>query len=70
VKHIKHLSDDVPVAPFLLDRRRTPDRRVIWRGGRRDSDWTNRPPDGWQRLLTPARRPAKLRAVLSSLQVW
>jgi len=34
----------VEVSPLVADRRRTPDRRDEWRGGRRDSDWTNRPP--------------------------
>ena len=29
--------------PAALDRRRIPDRRAQWRGGRRDSDWTGRP---------------------------
>jgi hypothetical protein len=27
-----------------VDRRRQPSRRAGWRGGRRDADWTNRPP--------------------------
>jgi len=35
-------SELPPVVTF--DRRRAPDRRVGWRGGRRDSDWLNRPP--------------------------
>jgi hypothetical protein len=26
-----------------IDRRRSEDRRSNWRGGRRDSDWVNRP---------------------------
>jgi hypothetical protein len=34
--------DDVP-AVVLCDRRKSPDRRTPWRGGRRDSDWINRP---------------------------
>ena len=32
-------ADELPVS---LDRRRIPDRRAQWRGGRRDSDWTGR----------------------------
>jgi hypothetical protein len=37
--------------PFIArDRRRIPDRRARWRGGRRDSDWTNRRPVGFSTL--------------------
>jgi hypothetical protein len=36
------LTESIPW--FAVDRRRTPDRRLEWRGGRRDTDWTlNRP---------------------------
>jgi hypothetical protein len=36
------LAESIPW--FAVDRRRTPDRRDTWRGGRRDTDWTlNRP---------------------------
>ena len=35
------LAESIPW--FAIDRRRTPDRRDRWRGGRRDTDWTNRP---------------------------
>jgi hypothetical protein len=36
------LTESIPW--FAVDRRRTPDRRGRWRGGRRDTDWTlNRP---------------------------
>ena len=37
-------DEEFGAPPFVLDRRRTPDRRSTWRGGRRDSDWLNRPP--------------------------
>ena len=47
-------ESDVEVPPVAFcDRRQRPDRRVSWRGGRRDSDWLNRPPgvlDKFQRL--------------------
>ena len=47
-------ESDVEVPPVVFcDRRQRPDRRVSWRGGRRDSDWLNRPPgvlDRFQRL--------------------
>jgi hypothetical protein len=32
-----------------VERRRQPDRRTTWRGGRRDTDWMNRPPGAWDR---------------------
>jgi hypothetical protein len=36
------LTESIPW--FAVDRRRAPDRREQWRGGRRDTDWTlNRP---------------------------
>jgi hypothetical protein len=70
VKHISLQADDVPVAPFLMDRRRTPDRRSMWRGGRRDSDWHHRPPGAWDRILEKADPPARWRQVLASLNVW
>ena len=38
---------------FVADRRRTPDRRTPWRGGRRDTDWTvNRPSGVLDRLAS------------------
>jgi hypothetical protein len=45
--------------PFVArDRRRIPDRRAKWRGGRRDSDWTHRRPVSYATLtgLSPVRR--------------
>jgi hypothetical protein len=41
-------SDFPPVV--LIERRRRPDRRRTWRGGRRDSDWINRPPGVLSRM--------------------
>ena len=35
----------------LFERRLRPDRRNSWRGGRRDSDWLNRPIGGLERLV-------------------
>jgi hypothetical protein len=32
----------------LIERRHTPDRRAAWRGGRRNSDWANRPTGAWR----------------------
>ncbi len=40
--------DELPAV--LIERRRRPDRRSSWRGGRRDSDWLNRPPGSLDRL--------------------
>jgi hypothetical protein len=68
VKHIQLQSDDVPHLPFVMDRRRAPDRRTTWRGGRRDSDWNDRPLGAWDRF-DPSTRP-RWRQVLASLHVW
>lgn len=35
---------DLPLRPPVVERRQLADRRATWRGGRRDSDWLNRPP--------------------------
>jgi len=34
----------------VVERRRTPDRRQCWRGGRRNTDWINRPAGAWRHL--------------------
>jgi hypothetical protein len=39
-------SDLPPVV--LIERRHTPDRRAVWRGGRRNTDWANRPIGAWR----------------------
>jgi len=70
VKHISLDVDDVPVIAPLLDRRRTPDRRATWRGGRRDSDWTARPLDGLSRYATEASDAPRWRQMLSSLHIF
>jgi hypothetical protein len=41
---------DEPCPIVAIDRRSHPDRRAAWRGGRRDDDWINRPPDAIDRL--------------------
>jgi hypothetical protein len=54
-----------------VDRRRTPDRRKEWRGGRRDTDWINRPPDSLARLQAAQRHPGTIRRVVSTLlHLW
>lgn len=40
--------DAAPV--ILVERRRLPDRRASWRGGRRDADWFNRPIGAWRQV--------------------
>jgi hypothetical protein len=56
---------------FVVDRRRTPDRRTVWRGGRRDSDWISRPPGAWARITAPPDPPRRRwQAVLSTLNLW
>jgi hypothetical protein len=68
VKHIRLESDDIPVLPILMDRRCQPDRRTTWRGGRRDTDWHQRPLGAWDRFGgTPSPRWQK---VLASLHLW
>ena len=49
--HITHSFDSECDAPLIVsvERRRQPDRRTVWRGGRRDTDWINRPPGAWER---------------------
>jgi hypothetical protein len=69
MKHIIVDQTDVPPPPPAYDRRRTPDRRTIWRGGRRDSDWIDRPLGGLDRLEREAKRSA-WRRVLSTLHIW
>ncbi len=69
MKHIVHESTDVPPPALAFDRRRTPDRRKVWRGGRRDSDWHNRPIGGLDRFER-GDKPAGWRRVLSTLHLW
>jgi len=56
---------DVPAFVFV-DRRRTPDRRTVWRGGRRDSDWTINRPQGVLALEPDTQRVNVLRRWFSS----
>jgi hypothetical protein len=67
VKHIRCLTEDVPPPPVVFDRRHAPDRRDRWRGGRRDSDWHNRPDGVWGRM---AIQPSWWARQLSSLNLW
>jgi hypothetical protein len=67
VKHITRDLNDVPAGLPMTDRRRTPDQRREWRGGRRDSDWVGRPPAAWSRYTG---KPAAWRQVLSTLHIF
>jgi hypothetical protein len=40
---------DAPVV-VIVEQRHTPDRRGFWRGGRRNTDWFNRPIGAWRHL--------------------
>jgi hypothetical protein len=40
---------DVP-AVIVVERRHVPDPRNVWRGGRRNTDWMNRPIGAWRQL--------------------
>jgi hypothetical protein len=42
------LQDLPPIV--IVERRHLPDRRTTWRGGRRNTDWTNRPLGAWAQL--------------------
>jgi len=42
------LRDLPPIV--IVERRRLRDRRTTWRGGRRNTDWTNRPLGAWAQL--------------------
>jgi hypothetical protein len=69
MKHLVSDATDVPPPTPAYDRRRTPERRRVWRGGRRDSDWVNRPIGGLDRLERDGRVSA-WRRVLSTLHIW
>ena len=47
-----------PPVVVLMERRHAPDWRALWRGGRRDRDWQDRPDGAWSRV---AGRTALLR---------
>jgi hypothetical protein len=73
MKHIVSDLGDVPPPAPEMDRRRVPDRRKSWRGGRRDSDWQNRPLGALDRLdrLDEAKAKVKLlRRALAALHLW
>jgi hypothetical protein len=70
MRHIVLQADDLPVPPPLFDRRKTPDRRAVWRGGRRDSDWTSRPLGALTRIERDAIWRARWRRALSTLHLW
>jgi hypothetical protein len=57
--------DDVPVI-FQERRKGVATRRRVWRGGRRDSDWIDRPPDSWRHL----QRRRFTGRWLSRLSIW
>jgi hypothetical protein len=46
MQHVIEATDIPPVV--LVERRYRPSRRGFWRGGRRNTDWTNRPIDAWR----------------------
>lgn len=69
MRHVIADVTDVPPPQPLLDRRKTPDRRTVWRGGRRDSDWINRPPDALAKLAVRQKASA-LRKIFAVLHLW
>jgi hypothetical protein len=71
MRHFISDAGDVPPPPPMLDRRRTPDRRTVWRGGRRDSDWHDRPLGALDRLEDGTRRRnSLLHKALSVISLW
>jgi hypothetical protein len=66
MKH-KTLPADVagePPVVVLMERRINPDRRALWRGGRRDRDWQDRPDGGWSRVRRPTAVAARLARIV------
>ncbi|MGH9147241.1 MAG: hypothetical protein ACRD1Q_11065 [Vicinamibacterales bacterium] len=57
--------DDVPIV-FQERRKSAATRRRVWRGGRRDSDWTDRPPNALRHL----QRRRLTGRWLSRLSLW
>jgi hypothetical protein len=75
MRHITLEVSDVPTLPPSVERRAGPaDRRRIWRGGRRDSDWVNRPSNALANLEMAdgvGPRPNVIRRAVSSvLHLW
>jgi len=58
-------STSVAAEIYLVDRRKQADRRAEWRGGRRDSDWTGRPPGALRRFEKQPWLRSVIRRVLS-----
>jgi hypothetical protein len=48
----KTLPAEIAELPSVvsMERRTNPDRRTLWRGGRRDRDWKDRPDGAWSRV--------------------
>jgi hypothetical protein len=62
------VSESLDLPPeVLLDRRCRPERRSVWRGGRRDSDWINRPPGALGRARADEQRLSVIRRWLAGL---
>jgi len=70
MQHIISEVEDIPPAPPLVERRRTPGRRQAWRGGRRDSDWLERPYGALARLEKTQKMPARVLRALTSMHLW
>ena len=61
--NISEPSDSVRFV--AIERRHLPNRRDCWRGGRRETDWFNRPIAAWRHQLAP--RPSPLRQWIAML---
>jgi hypothetical protein len=62
--HLIADCSDIPTVP-CTERRRTPDRRTHWRGGRRNSDWLQRPAGALDALS--ARQSRRWRQIVAFL---
>lgn len=71
MKHIVYDGHDVPPPVPMLDRRRGPaERRRVWRGGRRDSDWQDRPPGARVVWSEDQMKLSFLRRAMTILHLW
>jgi len=68
MRQISPDSHDVPAPPPVVERRRRPDRRMMWRGGRRDGDWRSRPPGALARFAATEGRSTRLGALSALLR--
>jgi hypothetical protein len=71
---MKEIIDGTDLPPIIVvERRHVREQRRVWRGGRRNADWTSRPIGAWRHLerVAPWRHwIAKLPVPGASAQRW